>query len=356
MKFSYISAVVLAGALLTSCGEKEFKVKGNVKDADGKTLVLSRSDASGNWVMVDSVHTKSNGDFSISFPAPASPEIFRISMGDKYIYMPVDSTETINLTTDAANFGVMFTLSGSEQAEKMAEFEKELMKLDFNNSENTEAFKREVFNKYIRDARGGILSYYVLTKTIDGKPLYDPENAADARYYAAVATSFEQYKPNDPHTEMLKNVSIAALRKRNSEAGRKHVIEAPELSMIEIELPDENGNVRKLSDEVGKGCPVVVVFSMMNEAASPEINRRLKQVVSSKGNLKIYHVCFDEDRYSWRDGARNLNWTTVYASPTDAPALLQKYNVTSLPCYYIYDSKGDLIDKTEDINELSGKL
>lgn len=347
---------MLAAMMLAACGEKEFKVKGNVKDADNVSLVLSRSDAAGRWVAVDSVRTDSKGDFSISFPAPATPEIFRISLGDNSIYLPVDSTETLELTSDSKRFGIEFTLAGSAQAKKMEAFEKELMKVNFNDKEKLDLFKRDVFNKYIKDARGAIISYYVLTKTVNGKPLYDPENGTDARYYAAVATSFDQYRPDDPHTEMLKAVSINALRQRNAKAGVQRVIEAEELSLIDINLPDENGDMRRLSDIAGKGSPVLLVFSMMNEQQSPALNRRLMDIAKAKGNLKIYHICFDEDRYQWRDGARNLPWTTVYASTTDAEKVLRDYYVSNLPSFFIYDIKGELVDKTEDIDQLASKL
>ncbi len=48
---------------------------------------------------------------------------------------------------------------------------------------------------YIRDGQGSIVSYYVLTKTHGGKALFDPEDPSDTKYYAAVATQFQEFRP-----------------------------------------------------------------------------------------------------------------------------------------------------------------
>lgn len=348
--------ITLIPALLASCGEAEFKVKGEVKEGADKTIILEKSDYHGRWVVVDSTRIKSSGSFSISAPAPISPEIYRLSFDDRYIYFPVDSVETIVVSASARDFGRNFKLSGSPQAEQMAEFDMSLQNLDVNDAQALSSFKRNVYSNYLKDARGGILSYYVLTKTVGGKMLYDPTNAEDAKYYAAVATSFDHYRPDDPHTSMLKQISMAALKKRNSASDRgSRVIQAPEITLIDIVLNDEDGNAVALSDIASQGKPTVLVFSLMNQPESPAFNRELAGVYKN-GAVNIYHVSFDSGIPEWRQAAANLPWTTVIEPDMVSSKVLVDYNVQHLPTFFIYNRKGELVERASDFNELSKKL
>lgn len=350
-----LAAVIGLG--FTSCRKHEFKIEGEIAGGADKTMALEKADFHGRWYPVDSIRIKSNGSFSIKAEAPSSPEIYRLALDDRYIYMPVDSTESLHVISNAASFGANFSITGTPQAERMAQFESELMNARHDNPDSLNVFKRRVFDKYLRDARGAIMSYYILTKTINGKPLYNPADNADIKYYAAVATAFDQYRPDDPHTKMLHNVSVEAMQRRNAEAGRKLVIEAAEVSVIDLELTDEKDVVRRLSDFTGKGKKTLLVVSMMNRPESPSFNVALSEIYKRHaGDLNIYHVSLDEDRYEWRDAARNLPWTTVFDAGGRQSDILRKYNVGVIPVFYLYDSNGELSARAESFDELSKLL
>lgn len=346
--------VLLLGA--TGCDrDPKFKVKGDIAGGEGKTLILSKADFAGRWIVVDSTHVGKNGEFSFQSASPASPEIYRLSLGDSFIYLPVDSVETIDVETSADKFGVDFKLSGTPQAEQMEAFEKELMKLGTPDSAQLENFKKSVYTKYIQDSHGGIMSYYVLTKIIGDKPLFDASNTSDMRYYAAVATQYDQFRPQDPHGKMVRETSLAGMRKRNSEQGKRRVVEAQEITILDIALPDENDKTRKLSELTGKGKPVVVVFGMMNAQESPAFNRQLAEFKNGH-NVDYYHVSLDADQYAWRDAARNLPWVTVIDARGMNSNAMTDYNVTTIPAFYIYDGSGELREKANDFKELEKKL
>lgn len=358
-KFVRILAVGAVGIILAStlpgCKENEFKINGNIEGGADRSVVLEKPDFHGRWMPIDSARVSGDGKFSISYARPSAPEIFRLAFGDRYIYLPVDSTETLTVNSKASDFGTDFSVSGSLQAEKMAEFEKELLALDFNDAEKKEAFKRTVYSKYLKDARGGIISYYVLTKVVGDKPLYDIQDESDTKYYAAVATAFEQYRPNDPHAAMLREASIEALKRKNSAAGRKRVVEAEEIKIIDIALPDENGKEVKLSETVGKGKRGVMVVTMMNEKESPAINKALSELQNGRG-ANIYMVSLDADQYSWRDAAKNLPWVTVSDPEGRNSGIITKYNIGSLPAFFIFDADGQLVDRAFSLEELNKKL
>lgn len=357
MNKSVLALGVVLVMILAACGESKFKIEGLVEGAEGKSLVLEKSDFNGRWIPIDSTSIGRGGKFSISGQPPVSPDIYRLSLGDKFVYFPIDSVENLTLTTTLSDFGRKYSLKGSRQAEQMASFEQELMSQQSVDKASMDNFKRNVFTKYIKDGQGSILSYYVLTKYFNGRPLYDPEDIEDAKYYAAVATQFENFRPDDPHGRMVKEVSIKAMRNKNDAAGKKTVLQADELKVIDIDLQDPTGKNVRLSDVVGKGKPVVVVFSMMNEKQSPEFNLELNKIYKARnGAVQIYQVSFDNDQYAWREAARNLPWINVIDPGANTSTALRDYNVQSLPAVFLYDANGDLIDRPATLKALESKL
>lgn len=351
-------AVGIAAVLGAGCHrEAEFKIEGDVAGAEGKTMTLAKADYNGRWVVMDSVKIGKDGAFSVKSPAPACPEIYRLTLDGNSIYMPVDSIETLHISTNADGFAYRYTLTGTPQAERMARFEKDLHQFAAADSADAGRFKRQVYADYIQDSQGAIMSYYILTKVVDGKPLFDPADPTDTKYYAAVATQFEMFKPQDPHGKMVRQAAVEFMRKRNSDMGKRNVVEATELKVLDIDLQNENQQNVKLTDMVGKGSPVVVVFGMMNEQESPAFNIQLARIYNSRGgNVKFYHVSFDADQYAWREAARNLPWTTVLDPAGTGSTALRDYNVGSLPTFFIYDAAGDLRDRAASLEELQKKL
>lgn len=357
MKIQYIAATAFFSLVLVGCGEAKFKIDGEVQGAEGKSIVLEKSDFGGTWIAIDSTRVGNSGKFSISAEAPASPEIYRLSLGDSFIYVPIDSVENLNITTTSADFGRKFSVTGSPQAELMARFEQELMTLGASDAEAMDNFKKNVYTKYIKDGKGSIVSYYVLTKYYNGKPLYDPADPSDAKYYAAVATQFDNFRPDDPHGQMVKEVSLNAMRNHNKAQGKQKVIQADELSVIDINLPDASGKNVKLSDVVGKGKPVILVFSMMNEADSPAFNRELARIYNARnGAIQIYQVSFDQGQYEWREAVSNLPWINVIDPQAMSSTSLRDYNVGSLPAVFLYNASGELTDRAASLKDLESKI
>lgn len=340
--------ILVVGVLLSACrGEKEFKIEGTVEGAKDAALVVEKADAGGRWVPIDSVRTTGNGSFSLALASPAAPEIYRLAYQGNYLYFPIDSEETVKVSTSAADFANA-TLTGSANAELLSRFEKALRALPANADAATlDNFKRQVYVEYIAPGKGSIVSYYVLTKTRDGKPLFDAENGSDAKYFSAVATAYQQYKPNDPRTKMLEEIALKGQRAAASAAGRQRVVHAQELTFIEVEFPDIEGNNRKLSSLLGNGKPTVLIFTLLTAEGSPEYNAEIRKIYNS-GRADIYMVGLDPDRIDWREAARNLPWVNVFASEGSNSKTLLDYNVTAVPTAFIFDSKGNLVQREDN--------
>lgn len=348
-----IALLALAAA---SCGSDKFRIKGEIEGADKESVVLEKAGYDGRWIAIDSTRTSSKGSFTFTRPALPAPEIYRLTYGGKQIYIPADSTETVTLKTTGANFGTDYTLEGSADATAMAAFDLDLIQYQAKSvPDSPNEFKKTVYTKYIQPNPASITSYYILTKQVDGKPLFDPFNGTDHKYFAAIATAYTSQRPDDPRTSLLKETSLQAMRQNNSANGRYTGYEAAETGIIEIELPDENGNQRKLSEEMTNGEPTLLVFSLLTTEDAPVLNIQLDQLKKKHSNLKIYHVSLDPDRYAWRDAAANLPWTTVFEPEGEYSKYARDYNVSVLPSFYIFKN-GEITARAMTPDEIESKL
>lgn len=343
-------------ALLTvGCKKTEFKVEGTVTGAPDKELTIEKSDFSGRWQRIAETETDGSGRFSLELAAPGAPEVYRLCLDNSFIYFPVEGTETLTIDANASSFASDYTIKGTEQAEQMARFEKEVAALKSIKPDSLAAFKRRVYETYIRPGRGNLLSYFVLTKVIDGKALYDPADVQDSKYFAAVATAFREFAPDDPRTSLLEAIAIKGMKARNMQQGRALVVEGSELQLIDIELQDETGHMRRLSDVTGKGKPVVLAFTLMTLPESPEVNRRLASLRDAYG-ADIYQVALDADHYAWRDAAKNLPWVTVIDSRGLRAPSVADYNVVQLPEFFVINAKGELSARAQNFDDLKKAL
>lgn len=351
----YAPLLLILLLIFSSCKDSSFSVKGTVSGADGKSLVLEKADHTGQWIALDSVKLNDGGKFSFSQHSPAAPEIYRLSLDNNYIYFPIDSLDNLKISANASNFATDFNIEGSENAVNMAAFEKQLIAAApiLTIPDSAAAFKRRIFTQYLQNAKGSIISYYILTKTVDGNPLFD--QADDARYIAAVATGFRQFRPSDPRCRLLEQIATEALKKNSEKKGNKRVFQAEEIGYLPISLPDENGKETTLSDIAGKGVPTILVFEEMAAEKTPELNRQLTQL-SESGKVKIYSVGLDSDQLIWRNAAAKLPFTTVFANLSNAQSICADYRIDSLPTLFLIDANGSLITRASNLASIKKSI
>lgn len=324
-----------------SCSRNRFSVEGEISGADGRTVVLERQDAAG-WLPIDSARLGADGSFSFGGEAPANPELLRLALDGRYIYLPVDSTDNLLVRSSLKGFDSAFTLSGTPQAEKLTAFEREARRVEaLQNADSTEAFRRRVYNFYLKDSRGSILSYYILNKQLGGEWLIDYTSPL----YNAVATAFQTYRPDDPHTALLVARAAQGQAERRKNAGKGVKMQATQTGVVPISLPGADGKNRALSSLLGRGKPVVVAFVSLTRDDAAGINMELRKLWDA-GRCDIYEVCIDPDQFAWRQAARNLPWTVVFDPEGEYSTAARNYNVASLPAFFIYNTAGDLVQST----------
>ena len=350
IKYLKVTVLIALCALFVSCGNKEkHGISGNIKGAsDNSYVVLEATNDFGLWYPLDSAKIGDNGDFFIPFDSPASPQLYRVRYEGKYVYLPLDSTENLTLKSSAKAFDSDFVLSGSPLADNLTRFEREARHVEaINNSDSTDAFRRHVYATYLEPGKGDMLSFYILTRHIGDAPLID---YTDPLFWA-VANNFMTYRPDDPHTATLVELAKSGQAMRRKAKGYQAVMEAPEIALLEIELPDKSGVIRRLSDVVGKGKPTVLAMTSFSSEENAALNRALRTIYET-GQAQIFEVVFDTDRLIIENGAKDLPWTVVVDPDGFNSSQLINYNVSSLPTMFIYDSRGELSQRASSTEEL----
>jgi predicted small secreted protein len=340
------SAIVVAASILTSCNHTpQWTVSGTVANADGSTMLLEAPGRMG-WYVMDSVKLSGNGTFSLSEAAPEYPEVYRLSLGGREIYFPIDSIESLSITANADKFDTDYTLTGSANAELIAHVDQRVRQASATGADSL--LKRELSGMLLGDP-SSVVAYYIIRKQLDGKMIFDPAKSSDLRVIGAVANAYDQFRPNDPRTTLLRETYLAYKRNANNTVTVTDTIYATETGLFDIKLYDNKGVEQSLVNVAGKNKVVILNFTLYTAEASQALNLQLAKAYEQyhgKG-LEIYQVAADEDEYAWRQSAANLPWVTVHQTSVSPASHLRNYNVNVLPSTFLIVN-GELRERISD--------
>ncbi len=351
---------LVAGAVLalSAChGSNEWTVDGRIDGADGKTMVVEACD-NGRWYPIDSVTLDGAGRFSISHPAAGYPDIYRLRLGDKMLYFPIDSIETVTVVSKASAFDSDYTIEGSPSAERLMAVDRRLRDaMSRGGIVGDTLLKRELGNMLISDP-ANIVSYYIINKRIGGVQLFNPGDRADLRIIGAVANAFDQMRPNDPRTAYLRSLYLNN-RRQSRAAAPGDTMHVREIDIFDMKLYDARGVLHSLADVASKGDVTVLNFTDYSAEQSPSFNRELNKVWERHraDGLQIYQVSVEADEYQWRQAAKVLPWIAVYnPATTEGARNLMNYNVTEVPVIYLFNRRGELVRRVDNISALEREV
>lgn len=373
--------VALAAIALSACNsEPKFKVEGEVSGADGKMLYLEASALEG-IVPLDSVKLKGDGSFNFKQVRPASPEFYRLRVEDKVINFSVDSTETIQVKAPFTDFSTAYAVEGSPSSTKIKELTLKQIQLQSNVNaliqtmqahkmgadvfEDSLAvllknYKDDVKINYIFAAPNTAAAYFALFQKLNNYLIFDPLNSKDdIKCFAAVATSLNNYYPHADRSKNLYNIVIKGMK--NTRTPQQKVLEIPEeaiseTGVIDINLRDMKGNVRKLSDLKGKA--VILDFTIYQSATSASHNYMLRDLYDKYvgQGLEIYQISLDADEHFWKTTADNLPWVCVRDANGVYSTFASAYNVQSVPAIFLINKNNELSARGETIKDLEAAV
>ncbi len=357
-KFLFLAVVMMA--MMCSCSDgNKFKVSGTVDGAGDTTVLYLETSSNGIWHLVDSVMTD-GGEFTFKEEAIDYPNVYRLVYGSDAIYFPIDSIDQIEINTDIKHFAENYTIGGSKNAELMMKFDKELNKFVKTGDFASEAFKKwklETSRKLVSDSKS-IVSYYIVNKYIDDKPLFNPEDNSDFKIIGAVTNAFSTYRPNDPRTHYLVETYKDKLRMRrasNNNMARDTIV-ATQTGVLDFKLMDKSGKMQSFKDVCSQGKVVILNFTIQSESFSPSLNKLLNDIYSkykSRG-LEIYQVSFDDNEAAWMQAVARLPW--IVTRDSNGALTAMRYNVTEIPMVYIINRSGDIVGRVENIDLLEDTL
>ena len=372
--------IVLAAAVLAACGGNghQFTVEGQVDGANGKTLYFEQSALSG-ILLADSVKLGSGGSFKFHHAAPDAPDFYRLRIDDKIINFVVDSTETIEVKADYAKFATNYTIEGDnnnkikELSLKLAQLqdkvdalskayeESKVSNLLFTDSLNrmVDAYKEEIKAQYIYTAPNTPYAYYALFQRVGQYTLFDPlSNKDDVKAFGAVATSFNTLYPHSERAKNIYNIAIKGMRNMRQADQTVQVDDSQvsETGIIDIELRDIDGNIRKLSDLKGK--VVVLDFTAYQTDYSADHNLLLRELYAKYADkgMEIYQISLDSNEHYWKTAADNLPWVCVREPRGVYSDLLNLYNFQSLPAVYVINRANELHARVDSMDDLEAAV
>lgn len=373
---------MMAALFLASCTEKKFHLSGNIDNATDSLLYFENMSLNGP-VTVDSVKLGKDGSFSFDEKAPENPEFYRLRIANQIINIAVDSTENITIKASYPTMSSQYDVKGSSECDKIKELALMQMNLQAQinaliNNPNIpyqaegdsiqrllNAYKNTVKLQYIYKEPMRAYAYYALFQTIyvgnQTALIFDPRSRKeDVQVFAAVATSWDTYYPGSERGKNLHNIAIEGLKNvRIIQAERNQTIDANKVNtsgIIEVALPDNKGNIRKLTSLKGK---VVLLdfhaFASKGSTARIMMLRELYNKYHAQG-LEIYQVSLDPDKHFWKESVSALPWICVHDENGANSAFAAQYNVQTIPTFFLIDRQNVLQKRDAQISNLDATI
>ena len=360
-RFSKIITFAAAMSALVSCGSNA-RIDGTVTDAASSEVIVKLLN-SNRYEVLDTVKTNAAGQFTYKVDvAEGQPEFVYLFHNDKKLAtLLLEAGDKVAVTTDTLGNA---EIEGSEESIKLAEVEKKyadvVKNLDALAVKMNTASTQAEFDAYANEMSQAYVAYYRdMVKYVLGNshsmtvvpvfyqvlgenlPLFSQQT--DAILYSNVADSLETVYPESKYVKALR---AEAQRRFGILELQKKIQSAEAIGFPDIELPDLDGKMRKLSDEDAR--VVIVCFWSAAQAEQNMFNieffKPLYEQYHSKG-LDIYQVSLDVDKTLWATTVKGqkLPWTNVCDSRGAASPYVTVYNLAAIPAAFII-ADGELVD------------
>ena len=224
-----------------------------------------------------------------------------------------------------------------------------------------EAYKADVKSNFIYKEPMMASSYFALFQTLGNMLIFNPrENKDDIKAFAAVATSWDTYYPHALRGQNLHNIAIEGMKNvriiENREQQRFDLSQISTSNIIDIELQDNKGTVRRLSDLSGK--VVMLDFHVFAAKESPQRIMKLRELYNKfhASGFEVYQVSLDPDEHFWKQQTAALPWVTVRDPDGLESTVLSRYNVQTIPTFFLIDKTNSLYKRDVQIKDLDKEI
>lgn len=331
-------------------------------------LLVEQTIPGGNVKVVDTMRTDDEGFFSFDLDFEDENPIFiNIRTIDNYVPLLVAPGEDINISS-IGNIYNNYTVSGSKGSLTLRSLNMETVEhiraLDsistLFNSTTGQSRSKELSIEYAKkriDLKRMVIRFVITNPTsmVSIVPLYQPmvagryifDEPTDIVYFRAVADSLAKYYPTSPYVVSL----LADIEQSNRAVEMDSTFQAKldnivQSSLPPLELKDAEGQMRKLSDLIGKKV-VLLDFTTILAAQGKVRNREIAEIYDKYSPLgfEIYQVSVDENRAAWLSAIvdARLKWISVNDFTGVNSKALSAFNVSKIPSNFLINKEGDIV-------------
>lgn len=374
-----LSNILIFTALVCAVGctqSPQATIEGHITEAADKVLYLDYIGVEHTSV-ADSARLDENGAFRFRVAQPECFDFYRLRIEHEVVYLSVDSTETLTITAALPTMGMEYNVEGSEDNLMLKQLMHKQHALQQAMQQTVQGassigmakesinalvqdYKNEVRMEYIYPNPGKPYAYFALFQRLGGQYIFDPTTTRDdIRCFAAVATNLDLFYPEAERTRNLKSIALKGMRNtRPAQPVDYSVLEGKitEASIIDIELPDIDGQVRRLTDLKGKVVMLDFnVYGHPQSSARVLVMRELYEKYAAQG-FEIYQVSLDSDEHFWKTAVENVPWVCV--RPVDAPYSKEAslYGVQEIPTYFLINRAGEVVMRDVMVEDLEKEL
>lgn len=378
-KLSKYAALMFCVLAVASCSKNKFNVNGEITQAKDSVLYFENMSLDGPVVM-DSVKLSDDGKFAFSGDGVTSPEFYRLRIANQIINLSIDSTETVTFKAQYPTMASQYEVTGSENCSKIKELALmqmgllgQAMAIDRNPSlgvqqasdsiaKIVEKYKENVKANYIFKEPYKAYAYFALFQALGNTLIFNPrETNEDVQVFAAVATSWDTYYPDAERGLNLHNIAIEGIKAQRILMARQNgpLIDASKVSVaniIDVPLLDSKGKKHSLTELAGK--VVLLDFHAFSSEHSTErimLLRELYNKYHAKG-FEIYQVGLDPNEHFWKTQTSLLPWINVYDPDGPQSAYLARYNVQSIPTFFLIDKTNTLYKRDAQIEDIDKEI
>lgn len=378
-KLSKYAALMLCVLAVASCSKNKFNVNGEITQAKDSVLYFENMSLDGPVVM-DSVKLSDDGKFAFSGDGVTSPEFYRLRIANQIINLSIDSTETVTFKAQYPTMASQYEVTGSENCSKIKELALmqmgllgQAMAIDRNPSlgvqqssdsiaKIVEKYKENVKANYIFKEPYKAYAYFALFQALGNTLIFNPrETNEDVQVFAAVATSWDTYYPDAERGLNLHNIAIEGIKAQRILMARQNgpLIDASKVqvaNIIDVPLLDSKGKKHSLTELAGK--VVLLDFHAFSSEHSTErimLLRELYNKYHAKG-FEIYQVGLDPNEHFWKTQTSLLPWINVYDPDGPQSAYLARYNVQSIPTFFLIDKTNTLYKRDAQIEDIDKEI
>ncbi len=356
-------AFIAAAMIFHSC-DRPARISAEIKDAPSADIVLMQQNVS-RYDVLDTVKTDESGKFTykVSLEKGDPDFIYIYKGGRKLASLLLESGDNVHVVADTSG---TYSVSGSEESQKLEKVEKDYESFSAgmdslateireagNDGKKVAALSSEM-TKYYTDYYRKCVRYVmenskslsvipVFYQTVAGS-FYVFSQDTDALHFKNVADSLAMVYPDSKYVRALKDE--ADVRSRELEM-RVRLQTAEQIGYLDIELPDINGKKVRLSDLDSK---VVLLYfwspaDALQKMFNLDVLKGIYDTYKGRG-LDIYQVAIATDKPSWERvvSAQGLEWANVCDGLGQNSPVIGKYNLSSLPAYFLIVD-GQLSDK-----------